>query len=447
MQPPSSLIFRMGATQVAKSASPPADTSTTPSKKRKAEIDEIEVDLSLPEPPSKKAKRLIKKGKPLPVKPDSDDEPEDELPIPKAGKDSKDGKPKRSEHGIWIGNLPFTVTRVELFKWLVENSGGAIKEENITRVNLPTSKVAKDKRHAGAVAEAHKPQNKGFAYVDFDAEPAAVAAMALTETELAGRKVLIKNSKSFDGRPQKEAANENSGGDGGPNGSNTSAGKGGDKHNGSRKIYVGNLSFQTGEDDLRAQFDKCGEIEWAKVATFEDSGKCKGYGWVKFKEAEAAEWAVKGFVKIKEEVEMEDDFRDDAAAGDGDDDAEDGGKQEKKFKTRKWWVNRLRGRELRIDFAEDDQLRYKKRFGKDAPARAADKGQGGSRGDRHGKETPRDPHHNSGGERADAASGKDNTETGVPGKRPKKIYGDAGVASYLTGAVVKSLGKKITFDK
>ena len=86
---------------------------------------------------------------------------------------------------------------------------------------------------------------------------------------------------------------------------------------------VGNMSFKTGEDDVWAQFEKCGEIEWVKVATFEDTGKCKGFGWVKFKEPEAAAWAVKGFVKIKEAVETEEDFRDEVAGGDDDNDNND----------------------------------------------------------------------------------------------------------------------------
>ncbi|KAJ3562780.1 hypothetical protein NPX13_g8436 [Xylaria arbuscula] len=51
-----------------------------------------------------------------------------------------------------------------------------------------------------------KIENKGFAYVDFDIEGSAVAAIALTETEFKGQKVLIKNAMSFKGRLQKEAA-------------------------------------------------------------------------------------------------------------------------------------------------------------------------------------------------------------------------------------------------
>ncbi|GAW20949.1 hypothetical protein ANO14919_104620 [Xylariales sp. No.14919] len=398
----------------------PADPST--SKKRKTQLDEIEVDLALPEPPSKKAKRLLKKGKPLPTKPNSDDEADDGLPIPKT-KDTKEKK--RSDYGIWVGNLPFTLTRVELFKWLVDSSGGIIKEENITRVNLPANKDRNKqaRQQDGDASQQNKPQNKGFAYVDFDGEPAAVAAMALTETELEGRKVLIKSATSFEGRPQKEtnsAAAEGGTTDGAEaNGAGLTAAR--QQNNASRKIYVGNLSFQVTEDDVRAQFEKCGEIEWAKVATFEDSGKCKGYGWVKFKEADAAAWAVKGFVKIKEEIETEDDFRD---ADDAKDDNED---KQRKFQMRKWWVNRLHGRELKIELAEDDQVRYKKRYGKGAAGRDGKPQQNGRR-----------PGRREDGERGD----KSTSFRGAQG--PK--YGDASVASYKTGAVQKPEGNKITFD-
>ena len=428
----------MAASTIVEADPPAVIGSEKSSKKRKSQVDEIEVDLSLPEPPSKKAKRLLKKGKPLPVKPASDDEAEDEnAPVLKSA--AKDGKEKkqRSEHGIWIGNLPFDLTRTELFKWLVDNSGGTLKQENITRVNLPTVKqpASKGPRREGDEGSRNKPQNRGFAYVDFDGETAAVAAMALTEIELGGRKVLIKNAKSFEGRPQKQALAPETAKDYGTSANGipvttTTATK--KDALPSRKIYVGNLSFQATEDDLRAQFERCGEIEWAKVATFEDSGKCKGYGWVKFKEPEAAGWAVKGFVKIKEEIETEDDFRDDKdeeAGGEGEG-AEDRKKEkggEKKSKTRKWFVNRLHGRELKIDHAEDDQTRYKKRFGKDAPERRA-KGATGK-----------------GALAGEKKQERDTSARPAPPEK-KKTYGDAGVVSYLTGSVVKPEGKKITFD-
>lgn len=227
--------------------------------------------------------------------------------------------------------------------------------------------------------------------------------------------MLIKDSKSFEGRPQKESAKE---------GQTTQDGADGtDKHEtnktqGSRKIFVGNLGFQTTEDDLSAHFEKCGEIEWVKVATFEDSGKCKGYGWLKFKEAEAADWAVKGFVRIKEAVETEDDFKESTS---DDEDANEAAK-EKHFKMRKWWVNRLRGRELKIEAAEDDQVRYKKRYGKKALPR---------------EQVRRVP---------PKEAEMENARPGQAESAPSTGYRDVQIATYLTGGVVKSQGKKTTFD-
>ncbi|KAH7326138.1 hypothetical protein B0I35DRAFT_405427 [Stachybotrys elegans] len=328
-----------------KSPSPEVEARATSAAKRKSTIDEIEVDLTAPEPPSKRARRALKKGKPLPAKPNSDEEKE------KGEGDQKEKKEKpRSEHGVWIGNLPFTVTAAELRNWLIENSGGVITSEAIVRIKLPTTK------EPGAKEAGAKGKNKGFAYVDFTDIGGKVAAIALSETGLGGRRLLIKDSKSFEGRPEKAKEEDGEEGEGADGKTGQAAQK---DTNASRKVFVGNMSFQTTEDDVRHNFEKCGEIEWVKVATFEDTGKCKGFGWVKFREPEAAAWAVKGFVKIKEEVETEEDF------ADPEDEDEDKAK-EKQFKTRKWWVNRIHGRNLKLELAEDDQLRYKKRFGKDA---------------------------------------------------------------------------------
>ncbi|SPN97491.1 uncharacterized protein DNG_01005 [Cephalotrichum gorgonifer] len=337
--------------------SPSPDTEDTQNpKKRKPTTDlaEIEVDVDAPEPPSKKARRALKKGKSVPsaaAKKESKDDAD------LAGEDAS-GKPKqRSEHGVWIGNLPFHVTPKELRAWLVSNSGGVILEESVTRVKMP---VKKDKVTPRTGEE--RPANRGFAYVDFDGVGPQMAAIALSETRLDTRNLLIKDSKSFDGRPKvekKDDADADAAAEG-------DAAK--DAKNANRKVFVGNLGFDSTEDDLWHHFSKCGVIDWVKVATFEDTGKCKGYAWIRFKTPEAAAWAAKGFVKIKEEIETEEDFLDGAAAGDS--------KTERKYKTRKWWVNRLKGRQLKIEMAEDDQSRYKKRFKKD-PTK---EGKGGAKG-------------------------------------------------------------------
>ncbi|KAG6013415.1 hypothetical protein E4U54_006773 [Claviceps lovelessii] len=426
--------------------------------KRKT-MDEIELNLALPEPPSKRARRALKKGKTLPLKTgsagDDDDDDDDQDGEGEGDKKNKDKKEKtRSEHGIWVGNLPFTVTATELKQWLIDNSGGVITDESITRIKIPTSKdPGRDKTQ--------KPNNKGFAYIDFVDIGPKVAAIALSETALGHRNLLIKDSKSFQGRPAKEKE---------PEAVETGVQQQQSKNkkevdpNASRKIFVGNMSFKTTEDDVRRNFEKCGEIDWVKVATFEDTGKCKGYGWVKFREPDAAAWAVKGFVKIKEAIETEEDFqqegKEEGDEGGDDSDANDNGNgngknksQQKQFKTRKWWVNRMLGRELKLELAEDDQSRYKKRFGKDAPRRQTD-GAEGAEGDRtnsHGNrfsKAPRSRPRDGGDGTGDGPSRRDKNAGGTagePGSKPLKEASDIQVAR-LTGAVVKHTGTKVTFD-
>lgn len=441
----------------AASPDPPLSKKPKTSKKRKNELDEIEVDLALPEPPSKKAKRALKKGKPLPPKKDSDDEGSG------AGKKSSGGdnddaddsnnkaakkEKERSPYGVWIGNLRFTVTKDDVRHWLIENSGGALTEDVITRVHLPAAKQSR------GLAEF---ENRGFAYVDFTTYDATVAAIALSETEWHRRKLLIKDAKSYEGRPEEHLQKKRKDAEDSKKDIDEAAQA---PQSTSRKVFVGNMSFQTTEDDLRELFSKCGEIEWVKVATFEDSGKCKGYGWVKFKEAAAADWAAKGFVKIKEVEETEEDFMDvdeqqekeeaeeEAAEASEKDEAEDeddeaaankkkpiSKKQKpalKKVKMRKWWVNQLNGRRLKIEHAEDDQTRYKKRF------KNKDHQQEGKGSRQDARSSSRFSNRNKGG--ADSRSADKRGPAEVSNYRS-----DINVAR-LTGAPVKPEGKKTTFE-
>ncbi|GAO17102.1 hypothetical protein UVI_02026350 [Ustilaginoidea virens] len=444
--------------------------------KRKT-MDEIAVDLALPEPPSKRARRALKKGKQLPAKPsnssgsreDDDDDDDGGGGGGGADKEKPDGRGKsRSEHGIWVGNLPFSVTAAELKQWLVDNSGGVITDAAITRIKLPTSKGP------GAQKPTPAPANKGFAYVDFADLGAKVAAIALSETELAHRKLLIKDAKSFEGRPPKDEEPQARavGPDGqpqrGPHSTNRTdpAPAAAAAVNASRKIFIGNMSFKTTQDDVHRTFEKCGEIEWVKVATFEDTGKCKGYGWVKFKEPEAAAWAVKGYVKIREAVDTEEDFNDEADDG-GDGDGAAPGRQagQKRFKTRKWWVNRMLGRELKLELAEDDQARYKKRFGKDARAHGGGERADGFSQGRHAKSKGGGGGGGGGGgAAATAKTGQLSAAAVEPTQSSRRQPGGDGTKGVhraaetslkqatsiqearLMGTTVKHTGTKVTFD-
>ncbi len=57
-------------------------------------------------------------------------------------------------------------------------------------------------------------------------------------------------------------------------------------------IYVGNLSYNTTESDLRAAFQTHGEVTSAAVIADRDSGQSKGFGFVEMAEGQSAKAAI-----------------------------------------------------------------------------------------------------------------------------------------------------------
>ncbi len=54
-----------------------------------------------------------------------------------------------------------------------------------------------------------------------------------------------------------------------------------------KKMFVGNLSFQTTESDVRAAFEQYGAVESVAVITDRDTGRSKGFGFVEMSEEDA----------------------------------------------------------------------------------------------------------------------------------------------------------------
>ncbi len=57
-------------------------------------------------------------------------------------------------------------------------------------------------------------------------------------------------------------------------------------------IYVGNLPYSIGEDDLQGIFGEYGEIESVKIITDKYSGRSKGFGFVVMENDEEAKAAI-----------------------------------------------------------------------------------------------------------------------------------------------------------
>ncbi|MBV9085016.1 MAG: RNA-binding protein [Acidobacteriaceae bacterium] len=57
-------------------------------------------------------------------------------------------------------------------------------------------------------------------------------------------------------------------------------------------IFVGNLSYQTTQDDLHAAFAAYGGVERVNVITDRDTGQPRGFAFVEMTEAEAAQTAI-----------------------------------------------------------------------------------------------------------------------------------------------------------
>jgi RNA recognition motif-containing protein len=65
-----------------------------------------------------------------------------------------------------------------------------------------------------------------------------------------------------------------------------------------KKLYVGNLSYNTNESTLRDLFQAYGQVASVKVITDRDSGQSKGFGFVEMgsdNEARAAISSLNGY--------------------------------------------------------------------------------------------------------------------------------------------------------
>ena len=60
----------------------------------------------------------------------------------------------------------------------------------------------------------------------------------------------------------------------------------------STKLYVGNLSFNTSNEDLQELFAQAGTVESANVVEDRDTGRSRGFGFVEMSSAEEVKAAI-----------------------------------------------------------------------------------------------------------------------------------------------------------
>jgi len=205
--------------------------------------------------------------------PDADDAGKEDGSEKPPAKKPKTEKAAKKAPGVWIGNLSYATTEADLKAYF---SGCG----EITRIKCPPGRTARQK-------------NQGFAFIDFTTEEAVAAAVAKSEKDLNGRALLIKDSKNYEktGRPKREVTDEQD--------DASTGGKAGDrmakkqKNPPSPTIFIGNLSFAATRDAIKDQFEPCGRIRKVRLATFEDSGKCKGFAYIDFFDVDSATKALR----------------------------------------------------------------------------------------------------------------------------------------------------------
>ncbi len=83
-------------------------------------------------------------------------------------------------------------------------------------------------------------------------------------------------------------------------------------------IYVGNLPFNLGEEDLKEIFEEYGEVASAKIISDKITGRSKGFGFVEMENGDEANNAIKELnnaevngrnIKVNESKPRSNDFR------------------------------------------------------------------------------------------------------------------------------------------
>lgn len=170
-------------------------------------------------------------------------------------------RPREGEqYGVWVGNFAFSTMKNTIREYF-----GQCGE--ITRFACP------DGSRAGQY-------NKGFCYVFFSSPDAVEKALALSEKELDGRALLVKDASDYQ-RKDGTVVDPNKAKKGRKSANPPCA-----------TLFLGNLPHKTTKDSLKAHFEQFGALYDIRVATFQDNPDvCKGFAYADYKHLDDAKKA------------------------------------------------------------------------------------------------------------------------------------------------------------
>ncbi|KAK1295717.1 Nucleolin 1 [Acorus calamus] len=132
-------------------------------------------------------------------------------------------------------------------------------------------------RDVRLIMDRNSRRSKGVGYIEFYDAMSVPMAIALSGQPLLGQPVMVKPSEAEKNQVQSNAAAA-----GGPGGLI------GPYSGGVRRLYVGNLHFNITEDQLRQVFEPFGHVELVQLPLDQETGQCKGFGFVQFARLEDA---------------------------------------------------------------------------------------------------------------------------------------------------------------
>jgi len=113
--------------------------------------------------------------------------------------------------------------------------------------------------------------HKGVAFVEFSNTEEAHAALASSGTDIDGKAIRVSMASEKPEQRQRTPRNF---------------------QDPAKTVYVGNVSFEVTEDELRQAFGTCGNISHIRIPKYQDTGKPRGFAYVSFDTEEAKENAL-----------------------------------------------------------------------------------------------------------------------------------------------------------